>query len=109
MKTYVASEKTEQNNNNEDDEIWEAITRARALRSLSEDSAFTFSAHDLLSTDGWWLMIASQQKPAKKEFDEEAEEEEEHRIQCQEKCFREEEKALAWRLLLEAEVQRPLC
>ncbi|XP_036076275.1 double-strand break repair protein MRE11 isoform X2 [Rousettus aegyptiacus] len=41
----------QKNANEEDDEVREAMTRARALRSQSEDSASAFSANDLMSID----------------------------------------------------------
>lgn len=41
----------QKNTNEEDDEVREAMTRARALRSQSEDSASAFSANDLMSID----------------------------------------------------------
>nr|XP_036866879.1 double-strand break repair protein MRE11 isoform X2 [Manis javanica] len=44
-------ESRQKNTNEEDDEVREAMTRARALRSQSEDSAFAFSADDLMSID----------------------------------------------------------
>ncbi|XP_059268922.1 double-strand break repair protein MRE11 isoform X2 [Mustela nigripes] len=40
-----------QENTNEEDEVREAMTRARALRSQSEDAASAFSAEDLMSID----------------------------------------------------------
>ncbi|XP_046926973.1 double-strand break repair protein MRE11 isoform X2 [Lynx rufus] len=44
-------ESRQKNTNEEDDEVREAMTRARALRSQSEDSASAFSAEDLMSID----------------------------------------------------------
>jgi len=44
-------ESRQKNTNEEDDEVREAMTRARALRSQSEDSASGFSAEDLMSID----------------------------------------------------------
>ncbi|XP_044114232.1 double-strand break repair protein MRE11 isoform X2 [Neovison vison] len=40
-----------QENTNEEEEVREAMTRARALRSQSEDAASAFSAEDLMSID----------------------------------------------------------
>ncbi|XP_047546848.1 double-strand break repair protein MRE11 isoform X2 [Lutra lutra] len=40
-----------QEDTNEEDEVREAMTRARALRSQSEDAASAFSAEDLMSID----------------------------------------------------------
>lgn len=44
-------ESRQKNTNEEDDEVREAMSRARALRSQSEDSASAFSADDLMSVD----------------------------------------------------------
>lgn len=44
-------ESRQKNTNEEDDEVREAMTRARALRAQSEDSASTFGADDFMSTD----------------------------------------------------------
>ncbi|XP_029770953.1 double-strand break repair protein MRE11 isoform X2 [Suricata suricatta] len=44
-------ESRQKNTNEEDDEVREAMTRARALRSQSEDSASAFSTEDLMSID----------------------------------------------------------
>lgn len=44
-------ESRQKNTNEEDDEVREAMNRARALRSQSEDSASAFSAEDLMSID----------------------------------------------------------
>uniref|UniRef100_A0A2K6LD97 Double-strand break repair protein n=1 Tax=Rhinopithecus bieti TaxID=61621 RepID=A0A2K6LD97_RHIBE len=44
-------ESRQKNTNEEDDEVREAMTRARALRSQSEESASAFSADDLMSID----------------------------------------------------------
>ncbi|NP_001427413.1 double-strand break repair protein MRE11 isoform 16 [Homo sapiens] len=44
-------ETRQKNTNEEDDEVREAMTRARALRSQSEESASAFSADDLMSID----------------------------------------------------------
>uniref|UniRef100_A0A8C9DSQ2 Double-strand break repair protein n=1 Tax=Prolemur simus TaxID=1328070 RepID=A0A8C9DSQ2_PROSS len=44
-------ESRQKNTNEEDDEVREAMNRARALRSQSEDSASAFSADDLMSID----------------------------------------------------------
>ncbi|XP_035578811.1 double-strand break repair protein MRE11 isoform X2 [Zalophus californianus] len=44
-------ESRQKNTNEEDDEVREAMTRARALRSQSEDAASAFSAEDLMSID----------------------------------------------------------
>ncbi|KAM6173459.1 double-strand break repair protein MRE11 isoform 3-T3 [Erethizon dorsatum] len=44
-------ESRQKNTNEEDDEVREAMSRARALRSQLEDSASAFSADDLMSMD----------------------------------------------------------
>lgn len=44
-------ESRQKNTNEEDDEVREAMSRARALRSQAEDSASAFSADDLMSID----------------------------------------------------------
>ncbi|XP_008570701.1 PREDICTED: double-strand break repair protein MRE11A isoform X1 [Galeopterus variegatus] len=44
-------ESRQKNTNEEDDEVREAINRARALRSQAEDSTSAFTADDLLSID----------------------------------------------------------
>ncbi|XP_062949560.1 double-strand break repair protein MRE11 isoform X2 [Cynocephalus volans] len=44
-------ESRQKNTNEEDDEVREAINRARALRSQAEDSASAFTVDDLLSID----------------------------------------------------------
>ncbi|EHB07145.1 Double-strand break repair protein MRE11A [Heterocephalus glaber] len=44
-------ESRQKNTSEEDDEVREAMSRARALRSQSEDSASAFSADDLMSMD----------------------------------------------------------
>lgn len=44
-------ESRQKNANEEDDEVREAMNRARALRSQSEDSASTFSADDFMNRD----------------------------------------------------------
>ncbi|XP_016062269.1 PREDICTED: double-strand break repair protein MRE11A isoform X1 [Miniopterus natalensis] len=44
-------ESRQKNTNEEDDEVREAMTRARALRSQAEDSASAFSADDPMSVD----------------------------------------------------------
>ncbi|KAM7085647.1 double-strand break repair protein MRE11 isoform 1-T1 [Molossus nigricans] len=44
-------ESRQKNTNEEDDEVREAMTRARALRSQSENSASAFSADDFMSVD----------------------------------------------------------
>ncbi|XP_010631961.1 double-strand break repair protein MRE11 isoform X1 [Fukomys damarensis] len=44
-------ESRQKNTNEEDDEVREAMSRARALRSQSEDSASAFTADDLMSVD----------------------------------------------------------
>uniref|UniRef100_A0A5G2QRL8 Double-strand break repair protein n=1 Tax=Sus scrofa TaxID=9823 RepID=A0A5G2QRL8_PIG len=44
-------ESRQKNTNEEDDEVQEAMNRARALRSQEEDAASAFSAEDLMSID----------------------------------------------------------
>ncbi|KAF3823129.1 hypothetical protein GH733_010565 [Mirounga leonina] len=52
LEDKINEEKADKKNTNEeDDEVREAMTRARALRSQSEDSASAFSAEDLMSID----------------------------------------------------------